>query len=311
MASIKEAFGEYKPNKSKVFFDAPVSLGELLDRLAAGGVPMAHTLSEFHKNPEGPISETAQVFTDEFVPFKYQIRSGEATPASLAKEAALMFVPGGPMDMYNPSRGVRRAVRTNAKGEPNKKDLKQWADYTVNKWGNVYGNAARHKYNDPFYKAKQLEKSVESAQSDINYIQHEIDNIVAERNLPDDQRGLPVEWYDKKLEGAQNRLESSQKHHAKLLNDYNEASIDALGYTPREKNWEGILRDLDRDYLFEGGGTGYVLDRLKREYGDELGKKYFNDIVEQSYKARKKDPWSTVDRDYPIAQRLLKEHGDL
>lgn len=93
MASIKEAFGEYKPNKSKVYFDAPVSLGELLDRLAAGGVPMAHTLSEFHKNPEAPATEFVQNATDEVVPFKYQLRTGQATPESMAKEAVMLAAP--------------------------------------------------------------------------------------------------------------------------------------------------------------------------------------------------------------------------
>jgi hypothetical protein len=93
MASIKEAFGEYKPNKSKVYFDAPVSLGELLDRLAAGGVPMAHTLSEFHKNPEAPATEFVQNATDEVLPFKYQLRTGQATPESMAKEAVLLAAP--------------------------------------------------------------------------------------------------------------------------------------------------------------------------------------------------------------------------
>lgn len=297
-------------NPSKSFIQMKLE-GNLLDRLAEAGIPLSRALQYFRDNPEGPASETLNLATDETVPFKWQLRTGNATPASLAEEAVLMFVPGGSKDMYNPSRGARRAVRTTAKGEPNKKDLKEWADYTVNKWGDIYGNAARHKYNNPNYKARQLKNAVEAAEVNIERAQIDIDNLIAERNLPYEQTGIPTEWYDKELDRARNELTSYQKRHANLVNAYNEASIDALGYTPREKTWADVLKDLDRDYLFEGAGSGYVLDRLKREYGDELGKKYFNDIVEQSNKVLKKDPWNTLNRDYPIARRLLKDHGEL
>lgn len=297
----------YKPNKP--FIQMKLD-GSLLDRMVEAGIPLSRALQYFRDNPEGSALETLKTAAEDVVPFYGNYRNG-GDWSDYAKEAALMFVPGGPKNVYNPSRGVRQPVRTTKKGEPNKKDLKQWADYTVSKWNDVYGNAVRHKYNDPVYKADQLGKSVERAQYDINSIQREIDNIITERNLPADQRGLSVEWYDKKLESAQNRLETAQKQYVKLLNDYNAASIDALGYTPREKNWEGVVKDLDRDYLYNGGGTGYMLDKLKAEYGDALGKKYFNDIVDQSYKDYKKDPWNRVNSDYPFAQRLLKEHGEL
>lgn len=298
MADINEVFGEYDPNQPIVSIDKDKmrallqALADLPTKLPKGVAEGLYNTYQFYKNQIPVINAES--------------------PEDAIKEALLMFVPGGPKDVYNPSRGARQAVRTTTKGEPNKKDLKQWADYTVNKWQNVYGNAARHKYNDPIYKANQLEKKVGSSEFEINQIQREIDDIITERNLPEEQKGIKgTDWYDKKLQGAQNRLESRQKQHAKLMNEYNEASIDALGYTPREKNWEGVLRDLDRDYLYNGGGSGYMLDKLKAEYGEELGKKYFNDIVEQSYKDYKKDPWNRANSEYPFAQRMLKEHGDL
>lgn len=83
----------YRTDRPKVYADMPNSLTALLGRLADAGIPLTHTLYEYAMNPDAPVSETAQNLTDEFVPFKYQIRSGEATPSSLTKEAALMFSP--------------------------------------------------------------------------------------------------------------------------------------------------------------------------------------------------------------------------
>lgn len=297
MADINKVFGEYDPNQPIVSIDTD-KMRALLQALA--DLPT--------KLPKG----VAEGLYDTYQFYKNQIPVINAeSPEEAIRESLLMFVPGGPRDVYNPSRGIRKAVRNNVKGEPNKKDLKQWADYTVNKWGNIYGNAARHKYNNPNYKAKQLEDAVETAQINIKDAQDKIDELIAERKLPYEQTGIPTEWYDKEIENARNKLLTYQKQHANLLNEHTDASIDALGYTPRENTWADVLKGLDRDYLFEGAGSGYVLDKLKKEYGDELGKKYFNDIIEQSYKTLKKDPWSTVDRDYGIARRLMKDHGDL
>lgn len=86
----------YRTDRPKVYADMPNSLTALLGRLADAGIPLTHTLYEYAMNPDAPASETAQNLTDEFVPFKYQIRSGEATPASLTKEALLIAAMPGP-----------------------------------------------------------------------------------------------------------------------------------------------------------------------------------------------------------------------
>jgi hypothetical protein len=80
----------YNPNKSFISMKLD---GSLLDKMAEAGIPLTKALQYFRDNPEGPASETLNLATDEMVPFKYQIRSGEATPASLAEEAVLLAAP--------------------------------------------------------------------------------------------------------------------------------------------------------------------------------------------------------------------------
>lgn len=93
MADINKVFGEYDPDQPSIKLNLPKSLGELLVRMSEAGVPLAYTLSEFAKNPDAPATETLQNITDERVPFKWQLRTGNATPASLAEEAILLAMP--------------------------------------------------------------------------------------------------------------------------------------------------------------------------------------------------------------------------
>lgn len=94
----------YNPNRPTVSWkEAPKDKSELLDRLQEAGVPFTAALKYFYDNPEGPASETLNLATDETVPFKWQLRTGEATPASLAEEAALMFSP-------SPIKGYRNVT---------------------------------------------------------------------------------------------------------------------------------------------------------------------------------------------------------
>lgn len=67
--------------------------GSLLDKMVEAGIPLTRALQYFRDNPEGPASETLNLVTDETVPFKWQLRTGNATPASLAKEAVLLAAP--------------------------------------------------------------------------------------------------------------------------------------------------------------------------------------------------------------------------
>lgn len=81
----------YNPNKP--FIQMKLD-GSLLDRMVEAGIPFTTALKYFHENPEGPASETLNLATDETVPFKWQLRTGNATPASLAEEAIMLAMPG-------------------------------------------------------------------------------------------------------------------------------------------------------------------------------------------------------------------------
>lgn len=84
----------YNPNRPTISWkEAPKDKSELLDRLQEAGVPFTAALKYFYDNPEGPASETLNLATDETVPFKWQLRTGNATPASLAEEAVLLAAP--------------------------------------------------------------------------------------------------------------------------------------------------------------------------------------------------------------------------
>ena len=80
----------YNPNKPFVQMKLE---GNLLDRLAEAGIPLTRALQYFRDNPEGPASETLNLATDETVPFKYQIRSGDASPSSIVQEALMLAAP--------------------------------------------------------------------------------------------------------------------------------------------------------------------------------------------------------------------------
>lgn len=84
---------EFKPyNPAEPFIKMKLE-GSILDRLADAGIPAMRALKYFHENPEGKATTFFSLLADDFIPFKYQIQSGEATPSSLAKEAILMAMP--------------------------------------------------------------------------------------------------------------------------------------------------------------------------------------------------------------------------
>ena len=80
----------YNPNKPFISMKLD---GSLLDKMVEAGIPLTRALQYFRDNPEGPASETLNLATDETVPFKWQLRTGNATPASLAEEAVLLAAP--------------------------------------------------------------------------------------------------------------------------------------------------------------------------------------------------------------------------
>ena len=83
----------YRTDRPKVYADMPNSLTALLGRLADAGIPATRALKYYHDNPEGQASTFFSLLADDFVPFKYQIQSGEATPSSLVKEAVMLAAP--------------------------------------------------------------------------------------------------------------------------------------------------------------------------------------------------------------------------
>ena len=80
----------YNPNRPFISMKLD---GSLLDKMVEAGIPLTRALQYFRDNPEGPASETLNLATDETVPFKWQVRTGNATPASLAEEAVLLAAP--------------------------------------------------------------------------------------------------------------------------------------------------------------------------------------------------------------------------
>lgn len=120
----------YNPNRPTVSWkEAPKDKSELLDRLQEAGVPFTAALKYFYDNPEGPASETLNMATDETVPFKWQLRTGNATPASLAEEAVMLAMP---------VKGGRKKVNVTKEGPFN--ELKDWADYKVNQYNEFLKN---------------------------------------------------------------------------------------------------------------------------------------------------------------------------
>lgn len=107
----------YNPNRPTVSWkEAPKDKSELLDRLQEAGVPFTAALKYFYDNPEGPASETLNLATDETVPFKWQLRTGNATPASLTEEAIMLAMPG-----HTRTKQGRLEVDTKRTAEINKK----------------------------------------------------------------------------------------------------------------------------------------------------------------------------------------------
>lgn len=108
---------QYNKNKLTVSWKGlPTDLPELIDRLQEAGIPFTTALKYFHENPEGPASETLNLATDETVPFKWQLRTGNATPASLAEEAIMLAMPG-----HTRTKQGRLEVDTKRTAEINKK----------------------------------------------------------------------------------------------------------------------------------------------------------------------------------------------
>lgn len=166
----------YNPNRPTVSWkEAPKDKSELLDRLQEAGVPFTAALKYFYDNPEGPASETLNIATDETVPFKWQLRTGNATPASLAEEAVLLAAPvpkkRGWVQVDNEAtkafnnklremaegplpRGARNAVRDELRELSYLDDRGAYKDYITD-----LAEGMPWEYNRDFYQALEMIKN--------------------------------------------------------------------------------------------------------------------------------------------------------
>lgn len=243
----------YRTDRPKVYADMPNSLTALLGRLADAGIPLTHTLYEYAMNPDAPVSETAQNLTDEFVPFKYQIRSGEATPSNLAKEAALWF---------SPTPGKRMKVRTMPDGTPNYRDLGVWYNNKLSQGDRLERNLAAR---DPSSRYNDMKAEYERKMSEYN------DYMEMNQDLQ-----YP-EWQRKNAERlAKEELNEAMKY--KRMMD--EAALDVLDYNDITYNdFRKNYGPFDSDYK----NPSFIEHKLREEYGPDLSKEEIDNIIAKAW----------------------------
>ena len=253
----------YNPNKSFISMKLD---GSLLDKMVEAGIPLTRALQYFRDNPEGPASETLNLATDEMVPFKYQIRSGQATPASLAEEAVLMFKPI--------RGGNRRTVRVDKKGIPNREDLREYAESKREQLNRLAETVDEHNHN-PIQLAEQykydldeMNKFVNSYESKLKAVNKilsdpEFGNSEYALNLKNDLNQRYKEMLPRKLE---------------LENKYNEAVINSL-------NGEDIrtYRDIVNEMAPGFVPDDFLRQKFINEYGPIQGEIYYNNAIKDIY----------------------------
>lgn len=262
MPSINETFGEYRKDKPFISFDLPGSMEELFTRLAAEGIPLAHTVSEYMKNPDAPKTEIVQNLTDEFVPFKGQIRSGDATPGSLAKEAVLMFTPTRGSGPFKQNAGKRRTVRVDKNGMPNMQDLHDYISGKESQISDVRDAiASRSPVNqmetaDASIKFKEMMR--QTAEEDLQ--------LTKEKMKPGPDKDELIAMYEAKIADIDKAI---AKERAKST----ESAINSIGYEGRttevfDKNFKpGLEKD------------GYIYRTLLNEYGPKLAPEVLKNYI--------------------------------
>ena len=239
----------YNPNKPFVQMKLE---GNLLDRLAEAGIPLTRALKYFRDNPEGPASETLNLVTDETVPFKWQLRTGNATPASLAEEAVLWFTPA--------KGGGRRAVRVDKHGKPDMNDLGMWYGDKYNQLGRVERKIADR---DP-------STAVEYLENELNIQERNIDGWTEALNDPNISKF--------KRKDIEERLQSCINEAAEIRNRLNEATLNILDYKGmtlddfHNKYGSGLYDDISEKYI-------------DKKLADEYGQSNVDDYKRQAWEA--------------------------
>ena len=247
-------------NPSKSFIQMKLE-GNLLDRLAEEGIPLTRALKYFRDNPEGPASETLNLATDETVPFKWQLRTGNATPASLAEEAVLWFTP---------VKGHRKKVRTMPDGTPNLKDLGAWYDSKLSQLDRVEGEIMRR---DPNLGVEGLNEEIARKEFDYNFDEELLSSPERRKyyGYPDDP------WSLQKLKGS---LTDIGKEIMDLRAKRDLKAIDALDYNGMTHKdyidkFGTMLEDDDR--------MPYLDRQIRNEYGKGLTEDEISALLQRAW----------------------------
>lgn len=240
----------YNKNKPTVSWkDAPKDKSELLERLQEAGVPFTAALKYFYDNPEGPASETLNLATDETVPFKYQVRSGEATPGSLAEEAVLWFTP---------VKGPRRMVRRNPDGSFNLLDLGAWKEEKERQLARVANEISTKDPSAPLPALEYRLKSIESKADGFA-------QIANDPQYPAQQRA-----------NANKLMKETLQEAAEIRNEINDRTLDMLDY-----------KGMTREDFYNNYGKSFIKRALEREGVtdvDAIKADIWNTMVDNGFK---------------------------
>lgn len=255
----------YNKNKPTVSWkEAPKDKSELLDRLQEAGVPFTAALKYFYDNPEGPASETLNIATDETVPFKWQVRTGNATPASLAEEALLWFVPWTGTREFGHAAGPRQAVRTNKSGKPNLDDLHNYINGKESQLQQVRNEI----YNkEPEGRINNANAQVELTQGALNFAMNDLREL--KQQPPSIERDNKIKYLEDKVKVFNDNILNAR-------NEITNAALDQLDYQGRTtKDFDNEYKSLNDDYA--NPEESYVYKQLINEYGPKRGPKYWNE----------------------------------
>lgn len=236
----------------------------ILDRLAEAGIPLTRALQYFHDNPEGPASETLNIATDETVPFKWQLRTGNATPASLAEEAALMFVPWTGTREFGHAAGPRQAVRTNKAGKPNLDDLHSYINDKESQLqqmrNEIYNKEPEGRINNANARADLTQGALNMAMNDLRELKQQPPSI---------ERDKRIKYLEDNIKRFNNIILDAR-------NEITNAALDQLDYQGRTtKDFDSKYKSLNDDYA--NPEESYVYKQILNEYGPKRGPKYWNE----------------------------------
>lgn len=256
----------YRTDRPKVYADMPNSLTALMGRLADAGIPATRALKYFHDNPEGSANTFFSTLADDFVPFKYQIQSGEATPSSLVKEAILMFAPT--------RGGGRKAVRVDKNGIPNRGDLLEYAVSKREQLNRLAETVDKHNHNpaqlaeEYKYELDEMNRFINSYESKLKAVNKilsdpQFANSEFALNMKNDLNQRYMDMLPRKLE---------------LENKYNEAVINSLNGEDI-RSYGDIVNDMAPRFV----PHEFLKQKFINEYGPIQGEIYYKNAIKDMY----------------------------